>query len=84
MASKNMRSLAPLTTGGLGHSEAKMADTIPLEDCARLTDKLSEEVSQKHLDELISVQLVVDMHDGTTTKVKMLYFLRNGRVFIHI
>ena len=82
MASKNMRSLAPLTTGGLGHSEAKMADTIPLEDCARLTDKLSEEVSQKHLDELISVQLVVDMHDGTTPKVKMLYFLRNGRVFI--
>ena len=28
------------------------------------------------------MQLVVDMHDGTTPKVKMLYFLRNGRVFI--
>ena len=42
MDSKNMRSLAPLTIGGLGHSEAKMADTIPLEDCARLTDKISE------------------------------------------
>ena len=59
-----------------------MEDTVPLEDCARLTDKLSEEVSKKHLDELISVQLVVDMDDGTTPKVKMLYFLRNGRVFI--
>ena len=50
-----MRSLAPLTTGGLGHLEAEMADIVPLEDCTRLTDKLSEEVSQKHLDELISV-----------------------------
>ena len=45
MVSKNMKSLAPLTTGGLGHSEEKMADTIPLEDRARLTDKLNEEVS---------------------------------------
>ena len=77
-----MRSLAPLTTGGLGHSEAKMVDIVPLEDYTRLTDKLSEEVSKKHQDELIYVQLVVDMHDGTTPKVKMLYFLRNGRVFI--
>ena len=77
-----MRSLAPLTTGGLGHSEAKMADTIPLEHCVRLTNKLSEEILQKHLDELIFVHLVVDMHDGTTPKVKMLYFQRNGRVFI--
>ena len=82
MATKNMRSLAPLTTECLGHSEAKMADTVPLEDSARLTDKLSEEISQKHLDELISVQLVVDMHDGTTPKVKMLYFLRNGKIFM--
>ena len=77
-----MRILPPLTTGGFGHSEAKMPDKIPLEDCARLTKKLSEKVSQKHLDELIYVQLVVDMHDGSTPKVKMLYFLRNGRVFI--
>ena len=79
---KNMRSLAPLTTGGLGHSQSKMADTVPLEDSARLTENLSEEISQKHLDELISVQLIVDMHDGTTPKVKMLYFLRNGKVFM--
>ena len=42
MATKNMRSLAPLTIGGIGHSEAKMADTVPLEDSARLTENLSE------------------------------------------
>ena len=82
LASKNMKSLAPFTTGGLGHSEAQMANVVSLEDCTRLTDKLSEEVSQKHLDELIFVQLVVDMHDGTDPKVKMLYFLREGKVFI--
>ena len=30
MATKKMRSLAPLTTGGLRHSEAKMADLMYL------------------------------------------------------
>ena len=70
-----MKSLAPLTTGGLGHSKAQMENIVPLEDCTRLTDKLSEEISQKNLDELISVQLIVDLHDGTDPKVKMLYFL---------
>ena len=76
---KNMNSLAPLTTGGLGHSEAQKANVVPLEDRTRLTDKLSEEISQKNLDELISVQLIVDLHDGTDPKVKMLYFLKNGK-----
>ena len=82
MATKDMRSLAPLAIGGLGYSEAKMADIFPLEDSGRLTEKLSEFFLQKHLDELISVQLIVDMHDGTTPKVKILYFLRNGKVFM--
>ena len=84
LVSKNMKSLAPFTTGGLGHSEAQMANIVPLEDCTRLTDKLSEEISQKNLDELISVQLVVDMHDGTDPKVKMLYFLKEGKVFTSV
>ena len=77
-----MKCLEPRTSGGLGYSKAKFAEIAPLEDCTRLTDKISEEISQKHLDELISVQLVVDMHDGTDPKVKMLYFLRNGKVSI--
>ena len=68
-----MKSLAPLTTGGLGYSKAHMENIVPLEDCARLTDKLNEQISQKNLDELISVQLIVDLHDGTDPKVKMLY-----------
>ena len=55
LASKHMRSLAPFTTGGLGHSEAQMANIVPLEDLTRLTDKLSEQISQKNLDELIYV-----------------------------
>ena len=82
LVSKHMKSLAPLTTGGLGHSKAQMANVVPLEDCTRLTDKLSEEISQKNLDELISVQLIVDLHDGTDPKVKMLYFLKNGKVCV--
>ena len=81
LASKHMKSLAPFTTGGLGHSKAQMANIVPLEDLTRLTDKLSEQISQKNLDELISVQLIVDLHDGTDPKVKMLYFLKNGTVF---
>ena len=82
LVSKNMKSLAPFTTGGLGHSEAQMANIVPLEDCTRLTDKLSEEISQKHQDELISVQLVVDMHDGTDPKVKNVVFFE-GRKSIY-
>ena len=81
LASKHMKSLAPFTIGGLGHSKAQMANIVPLEDLTRLTDKLSEQISQKNLDELISVQLIVDLHDGTDPKVKMLYFLKNGKVF---
>ena len=77
-----MKSLALLTTGGLGHSMAQMANVVPLEDCTRLTDKFSEEISQKNLDELISVQLIVDLHDGTDPKIKMLYFLKNGKVCV--
>ena len=82
LTSKNMRSLAPFTTGGLGHSEAQMANIVPLEDCTRLTDKLSEEISQKNLDELIFVQLVVDLHDGTDPKVKMVYFLKKEKYLL--
>ena len=65
LASKHMKSLALLTTGGLGYSKAQMANIVPLEDCTRLTDKLSEQISQKNLDELISVQLIVYLHYGT-------------------
>ena len=54
--------------------KTKLAETVPLKDNARLTEKLSDEISQKHLDKLISVQLIVDMHDGVEPKVKMLYF----------
>ena len=59
-----------------------MANVVPLEDCTRLVDKISEEISQKNLDELISVHLIVDLHDGTDPKVKMLYFLKNGKVCV--
>ena len=82
LATENIKSLAPLTIGGLGYSKAEMVDIVPLKDNARLTDKLSDKISKKHLDELISVQLVVDIHDGTEPKVKMLYFLRNGKVLM--
>ena len=71
MAIKKTKRLAPYTKGGLGHSK-----TVPLIDNARLTEKLSDEISQKLLDKLISVQLIVDMHDGVDPKVKMLYFLQ--------
>ena len=32
LASKHMKSLAPFTTGGLGHSKAQMANIVPLDD----------------------------------------------------
>ena len=53
MANKKTKILAPLTKGGLGHLKTEFVEIVPLKDNARLTEKLSDEISQKHLDELI-------------------------------
>ena len=45
LAYKHMKILASLTTGGFGHSKAQMANIVSLEDCTRLTDKISEQIS---------------------------------------
>ena len=58
----------------------KLAETVPLKYNARLIEKLSDEILQKHLVKLISVLLIFNMHDGVEPKVKMLYFLKNGTV----
>ena len=39
-----------------------------------------EELTQAHLDKLIAVSLILDMHDGREPKEKMLYFMEDGRV----
>ena len=39
-----------------------------------------EELTQAHLDKLIEVSLILDMHDGKEPREKMLYFMEDGRV----
>ena len=82
MKNNKIKSLAPLTKGGPRHSKTELAETVPLKDNTRKTKKLSDEISQKYLDELILVQLIVYMYDGVEPKVKMLYFLRNGTILM--
>lgn len=78
MATKNSSALVPVTTGGLGHHETKWYHGTPNVDHEKLTDKMSDQVTQKHLDKIVSVQIVVDVHDRSKPKEQMLYFLKDG------
>ena len=46
-----------------------------------MTDKVGEIVSQKDLDKVDSVQILIDTHDGTGDKEKMAIFLNTRRVY---
>lgn len=65
-------SLIPATTGVFGHEETKRYYGVSTEDYVRLTDKLSESINQKHLDKLVSTQIIIDTHDGAEPKKKLL------------
>ena len=78
---KNTLSRASRTTGGLGHSESELITEAPSFDQASLTENLSDELTQEHLDKLISMQMVYDIFDGNLSQEKFLYFQKDGTVF---
>ncbi|KAL6498282.1 hypothetical protein OROGR_028679 [Orobanche gracilis] len=82
MADRDSLALAAKSTCGLRHANYEVNQQMAsARDPALLVDKLGEELSQKHLDKLISVHLIIDMHDGPKPKQKMLYFLEYGKVY---
>ena len=58
-----------------------MITEAPIFDQASLTENLSDELTQEHLDKLISMQMVYDIFDGNLPQEKLLYFLQDGTVF---
>lgn len=73
----------PGDTHGFGCEDAEVytGHVMSLRDHYPLTDQNGEVLSQKHLNKLISVQVIVDLFDGDGTKQKLVYFLEDGKVF---
>ncbi|MDV3191836.1 MAG: hypothetical protein Q8841_02750, partial [Candidatus Phytoplasma australasiaticum] len=46
-----------------------------------LTDRPLEDVTQKHLDKVISVQVVLDAHDKHNVKENLILFLEDGMTY---
>jgi hypothetical protein len=91
--SQSLQSLIPRAKSGIGHSEMKTTDITKLKaDPHSLLDKFGEKMTQKHLNRLISAQLVhrvktyqeYDSERGLVEKeekeVFLIYFLSGGRV----
>ena len=70
-------------TTGLGHWKEKLetSSAANFRDPYPLTDKVGEAVTQKDLDKIESVQILMDTHDGTGDKEKIAIFLNTGRVY---
>lgn len=68
---------------GLGSKRAKMqiGIEVSIRDPFPLTHKPLEEVTRKHLDKVISAQIVMDTYDGNEDKEIIVLFLEDGRVY---
>jgi len=68
---------------GLGSEEAKIKTGVEVltRDPFLLTDKPLGEVTQKHLDKVISVQVVLDAHNKHNIKENLILFLEDGRTY---
>ncbi|XP_063939749.1 uncharacterized protein LOC135148454 [Daucus carota subsp. sativus] len=64
-------------TTGLGHKKEKIqtGSATTFRDPYPLTEKLGDAVTQKDLDKVESVQILMDTHDGTGDKEKIAIFL---------
>ena len=46
-----------------------------------LTDKPYEQIKQKHLDKVLSAQIVIDAHNKENLKEKLILFLNDGLTY---
>ncbi|KAK1384549.1 hypothetical protein POM88_022284 [Heracleum sosnowskyi] len=66
--------------GGIGHRDAEFLN-MPYVDSHSLTD-IGGNLTSEHLNNLLVVDIVIDCHDGTEKKEKLLYFMKDGSVKI--
>ncbi|KAL8089143.1 hypothetical protein AgCh_038785 [Apium graveolens] len=83
LAAFGVRSKQARDTSGLGSDREKFQTGIKadIRDPFTLTDKPFEEITQKHLDKVFSAQVVMDTHDDSEVKEKLILFLINGRTY---
>ena len=79
---QNIKALEPKKKGRVGGDlNIYTGEATFIKEHASLKDDPIEEISQKHLEKLMSVQMVLDTFDGKHPKEVMLYFLEDGRIF---
>ncbi|KAK1378500.1 hypothetical protein POM88_025244 [Heracleum sosnowskyi] len=76
----NLRQMANNSRGGIGHRDAEYLNT-PHVDPYALTE-IGGILTSENLNNLLSVDIVIDCHDGSEKKEKLLYFMRDGSVKI--
>ncbi|KAL8109799.1 hypothetical protein AgCh_025768 [Apium graveolens] len=78
-----LRSKQPRDKAGLGSDEEKIQTGVEdtLRDPFMLTDKSYEQIKQKHLDKVLSAQIVIDAHDKENLKEKLILFLYDGLTY---
>ncbi|KAL8125875.1 hypothetical protein AgCh_013251 [Apium graveolens] len=68
---------------GLGSDKEKIqiGVEVTLIDPFILTDNPYKEIKQNHLDKVLSAQIVMDTHDESEVKEKLILFLNDGRTY---
>ncbi|KAL8126722.1 hypothetical protein AgCh_013845 [Apium graveolens] len=83
LATFGLRAKQPRDRAGLGSDKEKIETgvEVTLRDPFMLTDKPYEQIKQRHLDKVLSAQIVIDAHDKENLKEKLILFLNNGRTY---
>ncbi|KAK1396951.1 hypothetical protein POM88_006814 [Heracleum sosnowskyi] len=76
----NLRQMTNNSRGGIGHKDAEYLNT-PHVDPYALTE-IGGILTSENLNNLLSVDIVIDCHDGSEKKEKLLYFMKDGSVKI--
>ncbi|KAL8135807.1 hypothetical protein AgCh_010427 [Apium graveolens] len=80
-ATLGLRAKQPRERAGLDSDEEKIQTgvEVTLRDPFMLTDKPYEQIKQKHLDKVMSAQIMTDAHNKDDIKEKLTLFLNDGR-----
>lgn len=72
-----------LTRGGIEHVHAEFYN-LDLAEKHSLIDRIEEAVSEKHLEKLKAVKIILNGFDGADRKEKMFYFMVDREVKFYL
>ncbi|KAK1368040.1 hypothetical protein POM88_034132 [Heracleum sosnowskyi] len=76
----NLKQLSSNSRGGIGHRDAEYLNMSNV-DPYSLTE-IGGTLTSENLNNLLAVDIVIDCHDGSDKKEKLLYFMKDGSVKI--